>query len=113
MKNQQPLAYELIRALGGPTTTWRFVRTNVNGKYFRYQIQVERGGSSLIENINGTVATSSCVSIFANVLSTCPCMCVCVCDIDVQNERCIDHPYETVGDLYKAQGFGGYECTYG
>lgn len=40
-------------------------------------------------------------------------MYVCLCVIDVQNERCIDHPYETVGDLYKAQGYGGYECTYG
>jgi hypothetical protein len=43
----------MIRALGGPATQYRFVRTNVNKKYFRYQIQVERGGSTLIENING------------------------------------------------------------
>lgn len=78
-----PLMYDLIRAAGGAASTWRYVRTHVNGQYFRYQIQVERGGSRLIERIN-----------------------------DEYNARCIDHPRETVGDLYKAQGCGCTECGY-
>ena len=82
--SQTPLMYRLTHAAGGIASTTRFVRTHVNGQFFRVQIQVERGGSGIVQRFNDDI-----------------------------NARCIDHPSEIVGDLFKAQGYSGDECAYG
>jgi hypothetical protein len=81
---QTALGYELFKRAGHEVSDWRFVRTYVNYRYFRYQIHVSHGSSAFINKVN-----------------------------DVINSRCIDRPRETVGALYKAQGFAGTECPYG
>jgi hypothetical protein len=81
---QTSLGYELYKAAGSEVSDWRFVRTYVNKKYFRYMIHVSHGEGEFIESVNEKL-----------------------------NNRCINRPRETVGALFKAQGFAGDECAYG
>jgi hypothetical protein len=81
---QTAIGYELYKIAGSEVSDWRFVRTYVNNKYFRYMIHVSHGEGEFVESVN-----------------------------EVLNNRCIDRPRETVGALFKAQGLGGNECTYG
>jgi hypothetical protein len=81
---QTSLGYEFYKLAGSVVSDWRFVRAYVNNKYFRYMIHVSHGEGEFVESVN-----------------------------EVLNNRCIDRPRETVGALFKAQGYAGNECVYG
>jgi hypothetical protein len=81
---QTAVGYELYKAAGSEVSDWRFVRAYVNKKYFRYMIHVSHGEGEFVESVN-----------------------------EVLNNRCINRPRETVGALFKAQGYAGDECAYG